>query len=120
MAKGSNKNKRSRIGFPKNLTIKTNNSNTFTVYGDSIGDLNSATSVPPVVKHVFVTGKHHDWGPATFVDAGNHALKITANCPKRHSNPDDDLTVTIVLDPNTPNEDITTITFPDVDYDDAP
>ena len=111
------KNVRSRIGLTKNLKIKTNKNNTFVVYGESIGSDNPYGGGKKDVK---VESVHHKWDypPTSVVDLGPHELQITAFCHPRHSNSDDDLTVTITLDPATSSADMTLATFPDVEYDD--
>ncbi len=121
------KNKNSRIGLTKSLTIVTDGStvNTFRVYGDSIGSANPNTTTAPDHKHVKKPKtKHHTFtfvGTPGWTDIDANTIEITATAvPKTivqsFSAGSDDLTVTIVLDETTPNPDTTECTFDDVTY----
>lgn len=116
------RHQRSRIGLSRKADVPrfiTGQRNTFTVFGDRIGTGN------PNNKRVYLDATNHTWvnPPAADVqNSGRDALRITAVCdvrnPARHGlDPDDDLTVTIVLDEGTGNEDTTECNFDDVLYD---
>jgi len=115
------RHRRLRIGMSNKNSVpvfRTGRDNTFLVFGHMIGTGN------PNNKRVYLDATDHTWvNPPTRVrNSGRDALEITATCnvriaAKADYDPDDDLTVTIVLDEGTPNEDTTECHFDEVDYD---
>jgi hypothetical protein len=115
------KHEQIRIGLQKKSrpprVFTTGASNTFLVFGDSIGTHAESR------KTVTLRATRHTWvNPPTIANNGSDRLRITADlrpvaASKRGLYADDDMTVTIVLDQGTTNEDTTLCTFGDVEYD---
>ena len=115
------RHRRLRIGLSNKNSVpvfRTGRDNTFLVFGHMIGTGN------PSNKKVYLDATDHTWvNPPTRVrNSGRDALEITATCNVRIAaragyDTDDDLTVTIVLDEGTPDQDTTECYFDEVDYD---
>jgi hypothetical protein len=115
------RHRRLRIGMSSKNSVpvfRTGQDNTFMVFGHMIG------TGSPNNKTVYLDATDHTWvNPPTRVrNSGRDALEITATCnvripARKDYDTDDDLTVTIILDENTPNQDTTDCYFDEVDYD---
>lgn len=123
---GPKRDENLRVGMKKKNTLPHvfvtdgTTDNVFLVYGDSVGFHQISR------KKVILQASNHTWEqPARIQNKGNDRLEITATCrvttsarkKKLTSDGDDDLTVTIYLDPDTTNEESTEVYFPDVPYD---
>jgi hypothetical protein len=112
---------RARVGYqhvPANKVFVRDTANVFKLFGDKIGDANPN-------KTVDMKSKKHRWvvtNPPT--NNGANTTTITAT-PKRirkaggtHDGGSDDLTITIIFDEGTENEEAVDVTFNDVEFED--